>query len=74
MSDVGSLDFLAKLNVEQERLSRLEHLIARKRLILRDGATRIRLGVSPDEVALSIVRVCRAELAELGDLDEGDEG
>ncbi len=64
MSD--TLDFLAKLQHEQERLSRLEHLIARKRAVLRDAATQLRLGVDVDTVSLSIVQACRAELREVG--------
>jgi len=65
----GSLEFLAKLNNERERLSRLAHLIARKQEVLRAAATKVRLGVDPDAVSLDIIRCVRAELAELETVD-----
>jgi hypothetical protein len=69
------LAFAERLRNEQARLSRLQHLIARKQSVLKDATTRLRLGVSVDEVALAIVQVCRAELrdldlAYLGDSDQ----
>jgi hypothetical protein len=61
----ASLDLLAKLGSERERLSRLAHLIARKQDMLRDACTRLRLGVAVEVVAAEILSVCRAELREL---------
>lgn len=67
-------DFLAKLGAERERLTRLVGLIQRKRGVLRDACTRLRLGVDPETVAFEIVQVCRAELRELDVLPEYDGG
>ena len=65
MDNGASLDLLAKLGSERERLSRLAHLIARKQDMLRDACTRLRLGVAVEVVAAEILSVCRAELREL---------
>ena len=65
MNNGTSLDLLAKLGNERERLSRLAHLIARKQDMLRDACTRLRLGVGVEVVAAEILHVCRAELREL---------
>ena len=73
MDNGASLDLLAKLGNERERLSRLAHLIARKQDMLRDACTRLRLGVGVDVVAAEIVHVCRAELRELDPQPEESE-
>ncbi len=63
MNDVNdTLDFLAKLTAEAERLDRLAHLLHRKRVALRDARTRLRLGVDPQIVSLDIIKACREEL------------
>jgi hypothetical protein len=71
--NTDGLAFAERLRNEQARLSRLQHLIARKQACLKDAATRLRLGVSVEAVSLSIAEVCRAELRDLDAMYLGSE-
>jgi hypothetical protein len=45
---------LARMNRELERISDVQHRLARRRLVLQQQATRLRLGASPLEVRLTL--------------------
>lgn len=45
---------LARVNRELERISDAQHRLARKKLLLQQQATRLRLGASPIEVRLQL--------------------
>ena len=43
---------LARVNLEIEKISDLQHRLARQKTLLQEQATRLRLGASPAEVGL----------------------
>ena len=43
---------LARVNLEIEKISDLQHRLARQKTLLQEQATRLRLGASPVEVGL----------------------
>jgi hypothetical protein len=45
---------LARINHELERISDAQHRLARRKTFLQEQATRLRLGVSPLEIRLTI--------------------
>ena len=45
---------LARVNRELEYISDTQHRLARRRLVLQEQATRLRLGASPFEVSLTL--------------------
>ena len=45
---------LARINRELERISETQHRLARRRTLLQEQATRLRLGASASEVRLAI--------------------
>jgi hypothetical protein len=45
---------LARLNHEVEKISALQHWLARRKAILQEQITRLRLGVSPSQVRLAL--------------------
>jgi hypothetical protein len=45
---------LARLNHEVERISALQHRLARRKAVVQEQITRLRLGVSPTEVRLAL--------------------
>ncbi len=50
-----SLDgLLARINRKLEVISETQHRLARQRALLREQATRLRLGASPDAVSLAL--------------------
>jgi hypothetical protein len=45
---------LARINRELERISDTQHRLARRKSVLQEQATRLRLGASPTEVRMAI--------------------
>jgi hypothetical protein len=64
---------LAQINRELERISDTQHRLARKRLVLQEQATRLRLGAPAQEVrtALKAAAAEQAERRRLPDTWEG---
>lgn len=50
--DVMANALLARIVARLDRISDVQHRLARKKALLQEQATRLRLGASPDEVAL----------------------
>lgn len=48
---------LARVNRELERISEAQHRLARRKALLQEQATRLRLGASPMEVRLTLEAV-----------------
>ena len=53
-SSQSSEILLARLNHAVEKISALQHRLARRKAILQEQITRLRLGVSPGEVRLAL--------------------
>ena len=69
---------LARVNQELERISDTQHRLARRKLVLQQQATRLRLGASPIEVhltlrAAAIGEEARNRLASAWSDDSGEE-
>lgn len=52
---------LARVNQELERISDTQHRLARRKLVLQQQATRLRLGASPIEVSLTLRAAAHGE-------------
>ena len=55
---------LARLNHEVEKISEAQHRLARKKAVLQEQITRLRLGASPTEVRLALKAVSAVDHEE----------
>lgn len=55
---------LARINRELERISEVQHRLARRRTMLQQQATRLRLGASPTEVRFALRAAAATEQEE----------
>jgi hypothetical protein len=60
---------LARLNHEVEKISALQHRLARQKSLLQEYVTRLRLGASPTEVRLALKAAAGADRQPRGPWD-----
>jgi hypothetical protein len=61
----SSKALLERLNAELERISEAQHRLARRKALLQEQATRLRLGASPATVRLTLEALAVLEPEEL---------